>query len=176
MSRHCPARIEADPVLSALWRYWDEKRMARVMPRRRDLDPPLEIPRLLPHLLLVERADGRFRWRLAGTAVVDAYGEELTGRFIDEVISAARRETARRHYATVFEMARPIFVRNRYTSRNATDFVVSRIILPLSTENEDAVHLLLLAQTFQLGSIYAAQLGTGFTIDANFDQIEFLDE
>jgi hypothetical protein len=176
MSRPCPARIETDPVLSALWRYWDEKRAARVMPRRRDLDPPLEIPRLLPHLLLVERADGRFRWRLAGTAVVDAYGQELTGRFIDEVISAARRQAAHRHYATVFETARPIFVRNRYTSRNATDFIVSRIILPLSAEDEEAVHLLLQAQTFRLGSTYAAQLSTGFTIDANVDEIEFLDE
>ena len=176
MSRPCPARIEADPVLSALWRYWDEKRMTRVMPRRRDLDPPLEIPKLLPHLLLVERAEGRFRWRLAGTAVVDAYGQELTGRFIDEVISAARREAANRHYATVFETARPIFVRNRYTSRNATDFVVSRILLPLSVEDEHGVHLLLQAQTFQLGSTYVARLGTGFTIDANLDEIEFLDE
>ncbi|HEV2548880.1 MAG TPA: PAS domain-containing protein [Stellaceae bacterium] len=176
MSRPCPARIEADPVLSALWRYWDEKRTARVMPRRRDLDPPLEIPRLLPHLLLVERAEGRFRWRLAGTAVVDAYGQELTGRFIDEVISAARREAANRHYATVFETARAIFVRNRYTSRNATDFVVSRILLPLSAEDEDTVHLLLQAQTFQLGSAYAARLGTDFTIDVNLDEIKFLDE
>jgi hypothetical protein len=176
MSRPCPARIEADPTLSALWRYWDEKRMVRPMPRRRDLDPPLEIPRLLPHLLLAERVDGRFRWRLAGTAVVDAYGQELTGRFVDEVISAARREAAHRHYATVFETARPIFVRNRYTSRSATDFVVSRVILPLSAEDEDAVYLLLQAQTFQLGSTYAAQLGTGFTIDATFDEIEFLSE
>jgi hypothetical protein len=176
MSRPSPAPIEADPVLSALWRYWDEKRMARVMPRRCDLDPPLEIPRLLPHLLLVERAEGRFRWRLAGTAVVDAYGQELTGRFIDEVISAARRDAAHRHYAAVFETARPIFVRNRYISRNTTEFVVSRIILPLAGGDEDAVYLLLLAQTFQLGSAYRAQLSTGFVIDTKFDQIEFLDE
>jgi hypothetical protein len=176
MSRPCPARIEADPVLSALWRYWDEKRKARLMPRRRDLDPPLEIPRLLPHLLLVERAEGRFRWRLAGTAVVEAYGQELTGRFIDEVISAERREAAHRHYATVFDTSRPIFVRNRYTSRNATDFVVSRILLPLAAEDGHSVHLLLQAQMFQLGSAYAARLGDGFTIDANLDEIEFLSE
>jgi hypothetical protein len=81
MSSACPTLIEADPVLSALWRYWDGKRAAGVMPRRRDLDPLLEVPKLLPHLLLVERIDGRFRWRLAGSAVVEAYGQELSGRW-----------------------------------------------------------------------------------------------
>jgi hypothetical protein len=174
MSSRCPTLIEADTVLSALWRYWDGKRAAGVMPRRRDLDPLIEIPKLLPHLLLVERIDGRFRWRLVGSAVVEAYGQELSGRWVDEVISAARRDTAHRHYATVFDTARPIFARNRYISPKQTEFVVSRICMPLAADDGVAVHQVLQAQTFEFGSQYAARLGTGFAIDTSLDQIEFL--
>jgi hypothetical protein len=172
----CPASIADDRVLSALWRYWEEKRGSRPLPCRRDLDP-VDIPSLLPHLMLVERtAEGRFRYRLAGTAVIQAYGRELTGRLIDEVIPEPRRVIAQRHYTTVFTAARPIFVRNRYTAPNATDFVVSRIMLPLATEAGDVVHLVLIGQTFEYSSAFVQRLGGNLTIDTAFDRIEFLDE
>jgi len=170
-----PASIADDRVLSALWRYWERKRGSQPMPRRRDIDP-VDIPSLLPHLMLVERtAEGRFRYRLAGTAVVQAYGRELTGHFIDEVIPEPRRAIAQRHYTTVFTAARPIFVRNRYTAPNATDFVVSRVMLPLATEAGNGVHLVVIGQTFEYSSAFAQRLGGNPTIDAAFDQIEFLD-
>jgi hypothetical protein len=167
-------QIGDDPVLSALWRYWEQQRGSRAMPRRRDIDP-VEIPRLLPHLLLIERAqDGRYRYRLAGTAVVDAYGRELTGRLVDEVIPAPRRAIAERHYSTVFTTSRPIFVRNKYAPRNATEFVVSRIVLPLSTDDGASVYQLLMGQTFEYGSDYAARLGSTLAIDSLVDHIEYL--
>jgi len=173
--RPVPAPIADDRVLSALWRYWEGKRGDLPMPRRRDIDP-VDIPSLLPHLMLVERTpEGRFRYRLAGTAVVQAYGRELTGRCVDEVIPEPRRVFAQRHYNTVFTSARPIFVRNRYTAPNATDFVVSRIMLPLSTDSPDLVQLVLIGQTFEYSSAFAQRLSGNPTIDAAFDKIEFLD-
>jgi len=75
----------------------------------------------------------------------------------------------------VFTSARPIFVRNRYTAPNATDFVVSRIMLPLSTDSPDLVQLVLIGQTFEYSSAFAQRLSGNPTIDAAFDKIEFLD-
>lgn len=56
------------------------------MPSRADIDP-IEIPKLLPHVMLVERGDdGRYRYRLIGTENARAHGINATGRFLDEVL------------------------------------------------------------------------------------------
>lgn len=59
------------------------------MPGRQDIDP-LEIPDLLPYLMMVDVDSGgpepRFRFRLIGTEFVDSIGRELTGRWMDEVL------------------------------------------------------------------------------------------
>ena len=60
-----------------LYRYWLAKRADRRMPARRDLDP-CDIPKLLPYVMIVEKADDRFRWRLVGSAVAREAGRDLT--------------------------------------------------------------------------------------------------
>jgi hypothetical protein len=56
------------------------------MPRRADLDPA-DIPRLLPHVMLVEvQPPGRYRYRLIGTANEQAHGWNATGHYVDEVL------------------------------------------------------------------------------------------
>jgi hypothetical protein len=47
-------------------------------PARSDLDPA-DIPALLPYMMLVEKVDDHFRWRLVGTAAVREIGRDLTG-------------------------------------------------------------------------------------------------
>jgi hypothetical protein len=65
--------------------YWDRKRRERPMPRRADIDP-LEIARHLGWIIIVEVLDGpeRFRFRLVGTKVVDAYGRDSTGKTVEQ--------------------------------------------------------------------------------------------
>jgi hypothetical protein len=152
--------LARDKVLSVLLGYWRSKLAGRTMPRRADIEPT-EIPQLLPHLQLVDRVDGRYRYRLAGTAIVAAYGSELTGRFVDEIIPPPRRAVAEGHYNTVYEARRPIFVRNKYTTTRDIDIVASRVILPLS-EDGASVSMLLMAQTFE----YGAEVRAAITGDA----------
>jgi hypothetical protein len=168
-----PPLIADNAILSGLWVYWDAKRGAQAMPRWRDIDPGEMPPRLLPHLQLVERVGGRFRYRLTGTAIVDAYARELTGLFVDEVLPPQRREVAERHYALVYDKRQPIFVRNQYTTASSVDLVVSRIVLPLSDDGT-AVSLLLMAQTFEYSTEFTARLGMDSAIDPRFDQVELL--
>jgi hypothetical protein len=171
-SADVPAILASNPILSALWIYWRSKSGCRSMPRRADIDPT-EIPQLLPNLQLVERIDGRFRYRLCGSAIVAAYGRELTGRFVDEVIPRERLAIAEMHYTTVYETRRAIFVRNKYTTTKSIDLIASRCILPLS-EDDRSVTMLLMAQTFEHGSHVVAGLANGSTLAPYCGRIELL--
>ncbi len=170
-----PPLIADNPTLAALWTYWRERRGGRRMPRRRDIDP-VHIPKLLPYLQLVERIEPerRFRYRLTGSAIVEAYGRELTGKFIDEVIPPERRRVAEGHYSLVFDTCRPIYVQNKYTSTKSVDIVATRIILPLS-ENDAAVSMLIMAQTFDYGSVLRGSLDGDSTIAPYLGQVAFLE-
>ncbi len=66
--------------LRALKRYWDDKRGGRAMPARADLDP-VDVPELLPYMLLVETAEtlAAFRYRLIGTEVCRGFDRDRTG-------------------------------------------------------------------------------------------------
>jgi hypothetical protein len=66
----------ADSRLHRLFEYWDRKRGPRAMPARRDIEPTDLVP-LLPHLMMVDVEEGpRFRYRVFGTAVVEAFGSD----------------------------------------------------------------------------------------------------
>jgi hypothetical protein len=66
--------------------YWRRKSAGKAMPRRADIDP-LDIPKLLPDVMLVEvLLSGRYRYRLIGTENTDAQGVHATGRYLDEVL------------------------------------------------------------------------------------------
>jgi hypothetical protein len=64
-----------EPVLRPLWRYWTERCRDRQCPARSDIDP-VDIPRLLPHIGLidVETDASRFRYRLIGTRMNEVFG------------------------------------------------------------------------------------------------------
>jgi hypothetical protein len=164
--------IAEDRVLSAVLKYWRSKLGGRAMPRRADIDPT-EIPHLLPHLQLVERVGARYRYRLAGTAIVEAYGGELTGKFVDEVLPPPRRAVAEHHYKMVFTMKRPIFVRHTYTTTRAVDVVASRVIMPLS-EDGIAVSMAVMAQTFAYGALVPASIGGDTTLAPDSGEVELL--
>ena len=55
------------------------------MPRRADIDP-IDIPKLLPDVMLVEIEGTRYRYRLIGTENTQAQGINATGRYLDEVL------------------------------------------------------------------------------------------
>lgn len=58
------------------------------LPGRQHFDP-LAVPRVLKNVVLteVERDPYRFRVRVLGTAVADAFGRDFTGKYLDEVFA-----------------------------------------------------------------------------------------
>jgi len=130
-----------DPILGPAYAYWRGKCQDGRLPRRRDIDPT-EIPRLLPYLLITELVeDGRrLRYRLAGTAVVAAYGGELTGKYCDEVCLPERRASIVANYRLVCEHRQPLLLRHHYLSSRKVPLVCHRLVMPLAEDGVAVSH------------------------------------
>jgi hypothetical protein len=142
-----PAALSDDPNLAALLRYWEMKRGARPMPRRRDIDPLDMPPALLPHLELVELAQGRLRYRLIGTAIVDAMGRDATGRFLDQVFAGEHGRFVERVHRAAMSARRPVFSLCWLRREFGGDLPLLRVVAPLS-EDGNVVHMTLAATSF----------------------------
>lgn len=77
-------RIE-DPLLQDLHSYWSGLRQDGSIPRRSDFDP-LDVPHLLPYIILAECSDAgqKIKFRLTGSDIAFAPGSDLTGRYLHE--------------------------------------------------------------------------------------------
>jgi hypothetical protein len=132
-----------DPILGPALAYWIGKRAGRAIPRKRDIDP-VEMPRsILPNLQLIDVIDGggRFRYRLIGTATVEAYGEDFTGRYPDEMFPAELRDFIHGIYRQVCLWKAPLFLSNRYITAKGFELASKRIYMPLCDDNAEASHI-----------------------------------
>jgi len=141
--------FRSDPILSEAYAYWELKRGGRAMPRRADIVPK-DLIRILPYLQITEPVEGgrRMRYRLVGTAIVNAYGAELTGKHFDEVFSGERLRYIEGNYQLICREKRPILVGNRYLTRKDVELFCYRVVMPLS-EDDATVHQLLTAMSFR---------------------------
>jgi hypothetical protein len=78
-STYALSRIQEEPILLALYSYWEAVRGGKDVPDRRDIDP-VDMPRfILPHLALTEiHEDGRLRVRLVGTEIARQHRRDTT--------------------------------------------------------------------------------------------------
>ena len=76
-----------DPDLVRFYDYWLSLCRGRPMPSRKDIDPLQIPPAYLPNLMLIDVLHNprRYKYRLIGTHVVAASGEDRTGRIFDNV-------------------------------------------------------------------------------------------
>jgi hypothetical protein len=138
-----------DPLLRSAYGYWRAKCGGRSMPRRSDIDPA-EIPALLPYIMITEmlEAGTRYRYRLAGSAVTEAFGRSLTGQYVDELMKGQYRDFISRLYRSVYLDRRCIFCESRYTGSARPGISTKRLFMPLSADNR-VVDQVLVTQTFQ---------------------------
>jgi len=147
-------RWQDDPVLAAIYAYWDAKRAGRAMPARRDIDPTELDPQVLPHVVLTEAlAEGgkwRYRFRLAGTALKSALGLDITGRYVDVLNPNKRYATyIEGLYLKAMEARRPVFSSSMAIAADAASRrFTRRLICPLSSDGVAAA-MFLCGQTFQ---------------------------
>jgi hypothetical protein len=137
-----------------LYHYWLSKRRLRSMPSRSDIDP-LEIPRLLPYVGIVEKAGDELRYRLVGTALAQQFGRDFTGKTLGSDVSdkpeavQAMRATARQ----IFAAGRPVFITGEYETKLGNIHNASALVLPLS-DNDSETNMVIFTRLarFSLGS------------------------
>ena len=141
-------RIEPS-VQQDLFDFWRSLWRDGVMPGRKDIDPA-KIPRLLPHIGLIDVLPGpSFRYRLIGTAMVNTFKTDFTGRELFEAKSDDYADVLFDLYRDCTESQVPIYSRSRflYPDNAVSTFGDSgldtiRLLLPLS-EDKQEVNMLL---------------------------------
>ena len=80
------------------------------LPARADLEP-MDIPQLLPHLMLIEvhreSSRLRFRFRLIGSAVCQYAGRNWTGRYLDDPDYGPGAKAVTGYYTQVVDSRQP---------------------------------------------------------------------
>ena len=125
-----------NPKISEFAEYWISIHPGDRLPSRADFDP-IDIPSLLPHLVLVDVTPDpiRFMVRLQGTDVTRAMQRELKGCYLDEAFPDFEQSLPHLDRVHVVETALPIHRIGRASIQFALDYApVERLHLPLSSD------------------------------------------
>jgi len=119
-----------------LYRYWLAKRGSRIMPARGDLEPG-DICLLLPHLTIVDKVNGRPRYRLVGSAVAQQLGRDMTGQFVGSYVAAPSADALRVVSKRVFATGNPVFAVAEFKTKSGAVHTMSQLLLPLSDDGAE---------------------------------------
>jgi len=135
-----------------LYFYWRDRHVDGRPPRRADIDPPIDIPKLLPNLVIYDRIDGDFRVKLAGSEVVRRGGRDATGRKLNQDMATYEGMiTLIEFLDRIFETGTPVIY--SVARSDAGAFGAIGLLLPLSGA-EGTVEMV-------LGGIFYRQTRTG---------------
>lgn len=125
------------PELKKILEYWLSKKGTRIAPSRIDIDPA-EIQPLLRYVGMVDvlRDPLRFRYRLAGSAIVQSYGQEVTGHFLDEIDLGGHQHEIFSEYEKVAQTGEAVCATWDYTRRDGRHLNYERLALPLSSDGK----------------------------------------
>lgn len=139
---HSDFQLPADAhvVIADSYAYWQRIRPAPdLLPGRRHFEPTA-IPRLLPHIWLVDvtRDPLRFRYRVVGSAVDRGMGQSLAGKALDEVIEGFfERDHLCGPYIAVAESAIPSYRKGLpLFGHNEQYAKLERLLLPLASDGQ----------------------------------------
>lgn len=176
-TRHVRYDYLNDSKLSKALAYWNTKRGARLMPQKADIVPG-ELKAILPNILLADvvEAGTRFCYRLVGTGIVNAYGANMTGKYIGELLPNVDDDFTLDLYRTTYRERLPVFSRGTYiTAGKGSRLTVNRLLLPLSEDDEQA-NVIMAVLTFEYESSEPGQLGFGVQIDPSASYLEVIED
>lgn len=122
------------PLIIAGFAYWNDRRCGRAVPDRSDFDPLLEIPKLLPHIILfdVRRDPLDFRFRLVGSHVRQNLSRDYVGEWFSEIPNYAPGSTIWPRHQLVDATGQPMLQRPTYVGPHKDFIAVENILLPIN--------------------------------------------
>lgn len=132
-----------DDSLRALLQYWAGKRRSNALPARKAIDP-VEIPRLLKHVFLIEVIDGgaTFRFRVAGHLVCNLWGTEVTRLTLADICDPLVHDAMCRQFAEPVEVGEACYHRNAYCGPAGKTVRYETLLLPLWNDGRSVETLL----------------------------------
>lgn len=135
------------PDIRLMFDYWAGLARAERLPGRADIDP-LDFPKLLPRVALIDVIDEEepvhFRYRLAGTEIVERAGRDPTGKRFDGLYVGAYLDQALETYRAVVAERQPYYSRRVFPLYDGREHLIySRLILPLAVDGTHVDMLLL---------------------------------
>lgn len=121
-----------EPILLETARVWLRLCAGRQMPHRNDFDPLLLPGEIWPYLLLAEPVDGSsaMRYRLVGSAHVNRYGYDFTGRTTAETAQGSYRQYLEEFYALAMQ-GEPVYAESMFRWDADGYAVARRLCVPL---------------------------------------------
>ena len=130
-----------------LYLYWRGKCRDGRLPRRTDIDP-LDIPRLLPYLTIVEVVEDerRYVYRLVGTKEVEIRGQDPTGKSVAEAYYGPSVEEAHGFYNEVVATAQPVYDDSPFVGPDGRYNDDELLFLPLAEDGHKVSRILLISR------------------------------
>ena len=125
--------------LADCFEFWRSRRVGSAVPRKAMIDPVAMPLHIIPFLFLYERTDkGRFRCRLAGTAVCAAFQNDPTGRYLDDMILPTVRASRQRLFQGVVERSLPVAYSGNVAEPGRTWIKFRRVMMPIAIKGTAA--------------------------------------
>ncbi len=138
-----------DAELRELYAYWRSKHRSGRLPARVDVDP-LDIPRLLKHIAILEVVGEAedFVFALAGSRIEDVHGRGLKGLSLQQLREEVEVSPSKDKYVAAVRTREPQFQDANLKEFGKAYWACRRIILPLSSDGE-RVDALLMGAVFR---------------------------
>lgn len=123
---------------TALLHYWTGKRAQNAIPDRSDVDP-IDIPKLLPDIGLLDVIDGgrRFYFRVVGSNINRSFGHDYTGQYLDDVAPIGYSQFITLLYKKVVQARCPVYSLGKCRYRDSSVRSIQRLLLPLTKGGSD---------------------------------------
>lgn len=134
LARGMAALEMSSPFIIAGYRYWDRCRRGRKVPMRTDLDPVIDIPKLVSRIILfdVRRAPLDFRFRLVGSYVRQNLSRDYVGHWFSELPNYDANSTLWPRHKLADENGQPMLQRPTYIGPHKDFIAVENVLLPLA--------------------------------------------
>lgn len=146
------------PLVRTLYAWWQAHPGPTGIPDRSDLDP-VALKALLPNLFIaeVEHAPFRIRYRLVGTKAVQITGFDITGRYLDELLSGQPDVPWIEYYRRVCESRAPLLGSVVVPAASGGTFAYEFGLFPL-TQGGDRVEQVVAVEDYFDFHLTSAQL------------------
>jgi hypothetical protein len=135
---------------------WAGLRAGQAVPAWRDLLADELAQRDTLMMLDAVDHDGALRFRIEslGGRIATSYGGDFTGRFLDEAIPPAWRDSALQTYQAAIVRRRPVYNVVDTLDRNGTLVRMERLLLPFTGARDEPEHVLASIETSSIAGVF----------------------